>query len=185
MSKLVFLFVAVFGLIHFSFGQHCPFDNTGILVVQVIDATTNLERTDIVPYLVTGASKKEEQLGIEEDHDFMQNNKLLLDDTDFYINPSSTIKDWKPTMGLDSIRYTFAEDHFIRTISMDLIHNFDSLLIRVKDGDGNDLGVQYHVKPEDIFDLHENIGEKWTTINELGETPNPLTPFTQLITITL
>ena len=167
-----------------SIAQHCPFDNTGILVVQVIDKKTNKRIGNLTPYLKI----VEDSLYYTKKPVSVENYSSIYPFSQaaaqFVPNPARTKEDWIPGYHFDSIHYTFAGDSYIRPVSMDL-NFYYNMEIRIRDEDGNDLNVSYKVKPEDYFDLHLNIGDNWTEITELGCTPPTYFSFHHTITIEL
>ena len=147
-----------------SFSQHCPFDNAGILVLEVKDAEAgNQIRQNLRICLVDFQGelvcdyKNEEQC--------------------FVLNPDSTSKDWY-AYNFEKIRYSFAEDNYILPLSMDF--QGEGLAIQIVDTSGKYKSQKISISADSFFDLHDNIGN-WTEIDELMETPELAEPFVRLI----
>jgi len=159
--------------------QHCPFDGTAILVVDVRDAETQDKikglRLTIVDENGDPVSQKiQEEIGAE----FKE--ALLV----FCENPARTDPDWKP-YAFKSIRYSFAKDNYVLPLARP--YGAKTYLIKVEDVDGEANGAYQGatraVKPEDYFDLHDNVG--WPHIRDNPETLPPTQEFRHTIVIQL
>lgn len=161
-----------------AFAQHCPFDNSGLLVVKIIDTKTKKPIKGLQPYLTIGLSSydRKETKNHQSLYPFSKGDSL------FVLNPKHTDKNWTEGYHLEKINYSFAKGHFIRPISMDLKDN-GSLSIGVIDKNGGNLGVYYSLTREDFYDLHDNFGHNWFEISKLKSTPPPSKPFNKLIII--
>ncbi len=133
--------------------QHCPFDNLGILVVCVIDAETNIPIDEVSISLVDKSGSPMKDWKDEWYH--------------LVKNPERTDPNWGDYQ-FKTIRYSFAEDHFILPISLSLEN--DELFIKVESL-GNQFETKFHsLSADDFFDLHENIGN-WSELRNLKESP--------------
>lgn len=160
--------------------QHCPFDNTGILVVRLVDAETGEKISGYVPVLgMRNVQTQQEGKNGQNPSDlypFTKNQET------FVPNPATTDENWlSDDYRFEKVRYSFAENDFIRPISMDLADY--ELIIRVKNESGEWMNIERIVESNEIIDLHKNIGGNWPDIYDLGETPPLSTPFTGLIII--
>ncbi|KOF01671.1 hypothetical protein OB69_16380 [Roseivirga seohaensis subsp. aquiponti] len=175
---------SVFSLYIFSLSltyasaQHCPFDNSGLLVVSIVDAKTKKPVTHIQPYLTIKSDSYDTKEAKTQAsvYPFSQGDSL------FVLNPKHTDKKWTDGYQLQKINYHFAKGYFIRPISMDL-ENIDNLNIGAFNKNGEDLGIYYTVTAQDFYDLHDNFGHNWFEISKLKSTPAPSHPFNKLIVI--
>lgn len=177
MKSIFSLFILLYSFVN-AFAQHCPFDNSGILVVSIVDAKTKKPITHIQPYLTIKSdsySKKETKIQASV-YPFSQGDSL------FVLNPKHTDKKWTDGYQLQKINYHFAKGYFIRPISMDL-EDIDNLNIGAFNKNGEDLGIYYTVTAQDFYDLHSNFGHNWFEISKLKSTPTPSKPFNKLIVI--
>lgn len=147
--------------------QHCPFDNTAILVAEVRDRESGEKLTRL------SLSLRDEtgEIVIDRGKDTLT----------FCLNPDSIADDWYP-YNFQKIRYSFAEDNYILPLSFDFAGK--KLFLQVNDPSGNYPSVAYALSAEDFYDLHENIGD-WTELHALKETPPPHPAFDRLIRIAL
>lgn len=159
--------------------QHCPFDGTAILVVDIRDAGTQdkikgLRLTIVDENGHPVSQKMQEQIGSE----------FVLTPLIFCENPVRTDPDWRP-YAFKSIRYSFAKDNYILPLARP--NGAKTYLIKVEDVDGKANGSYRGgtraVKPEDYFDLHDNVG--WPHIRDNPETLPPAQEFRHTIVIQL
>ncbi|MBR9920982.1 MAG: hypothetical protein GYB31_09095 [Bacteroidetes bacterium] len=150
----------------FAKAQHCPFDNMAILVVDVIKAKSGVAPDPVQISLC-------DSLG--QTIDGWHGEPLI-----FVPNPERTNAEWD-LRSFNTIRYGFAEDHFILPLSHSL--KKEALYIKVEyTGMVEEKFFLHRLSPNDFFDLHENIGD-WTETFTRPQTPE--VPFDKLIQITL
>lgn len=147
--------------------QHCPFDNTAILVAEVRDRGSGEKLTRL------SLSLRDEtgEIVIDRGKDTLT----------FCRNPDSIAGDWYP-YDFQKIRYSFAEDNYILPLSF--VFAGQKLFLHVSDPSGKYPSVAYALSADDYYNLHDNIGD-WTDLHELKETPPPYPPFDRLIRISL
>lgn len=162
-------FSLIFGLLStvMLVAQHCPFDNTAILVAEVRDRESGEKLTRLSLSLRDEAG----EIVVDRGKDTLA----------FCLNPDSISGDWYP-YNFQKIRYSFAEDNYILPLSFDFAGQ--QLFLHVNDPSGKYPSVAYALSAEDYYDLHENIGD-WTDLYALKETPPPLPAFDRLIRIAL
>lgn len=147
--------------------QHCPFDNTAILVAEVRDRESGEKLTRL------SLSLRDEtgEIVIDRGKDTLT----------FCLNPDSIAGDWYP-YNFQKIRYSFAENNYILPLSFDFAGK--KLFLHVSDPSGKYQSVAYPLSVDDYYNLHDNIGD-WTDLHALKETPSPYPAFDRLIRIAL
>lgn len=177
--RVLFVLVALFVWTAGAWAQHCPFDGTAILVVDVRDAETREQIRELRLTIVDEdgrlvLQKSQAHIGSE-----FTEVPLV-----FYRNPARTAPDWRP-YEFEKIRYGFAGDSYILPLAR--YRGSEVRMIKVEDIDGEANGG-YHcgihvVKADDYFDLHDNVG--WPNIRNNAETLPPREEFHHTILILL
>lgn len=159
--------IVLFSTQSFSLAQHCPFDNAAILVVDVSDLISDADIESL------HISLTDTNFTVLNDYD---GHKLV-----FKKNPEKTTQDWYPN-NLTKVRYSFAVDNYI-LIFPNEAKFYNETFIKVEYSRNNiNQMYTYKVSKQDVFDVHENIGN-WTDLNTLLETPKPLDDFHHTITV--
>lgn len=167
MRTIIILLILLSIHINSVFSQHCPFDNMGILVVNVTDACTGIQLNDVVISLQDSSG----QVLVNFDKEKMY----------FVKNPDKT-GDWYP-YNHKKLRYSFAKDYFILPVVFEK-KTYNSFIVVERKTKKYDYIVKYKITKNDIFDLHDNVGD-WTELSKQKETPKPAQEFKHLITIEL
>ena len=161
--------IILFSIQSLSFAQHCPFDNAAILVVDISDLLADSE-IDSLRITLTDTN-----FTVLKNYDGYE---LI-----FKKNADKTTEDWYPN-NLDKVRYSFAEDNYILIFPNDAKFYKDTFIkVEYLKVDVFEM-FTYKVNKNDVFDVHENIGN-WTEINNLFETPKPRDEFHHTIKVEL
>jgi hypothetical protein len=157
----------------FTTPQHCPFDNMCIIVVNPMD----LQSRRIIDDLTI--SLQDSSGNVLKNWD---DSPLI-----FKRNPPKTDPKWAP-FNLMAIRYSFAKDYYIRTLTCSKGDSGEDIYLVLED---SSMTRQTHYKKlvlkldkKYFYSLHDNVG-KWTSIASQQETPAPQEPFTKRMMIGL
>jgi hypothetical protein len=177
--RVLFALAALFIWVAGAWAQHCPFDGTAILVVDVRDAETREQIRELRLTIVDEAGRL--VLQKSQAHIGSEFTEVPLV---FYRNPTRTDPDWRP-YEFEKIRYSFARDDYILPLAR--YHGSELRMIKVEDIDGEANGRYlcgiHVVKADDYFDLHDNVG--WPNIRNNPETLPPREEFHHTILILL
>jgi hypothetical protein len=177
--SVLFALGGIFMVAASAWAQHCPFDGTAILVVDVRDAET---REPIKGLRLTIVDEDGRQvLQKSQTHIGSEFTEVPLV---FIRNPARTDPDWRP-YEFEKIRYSFAGDNYILPLAR--YRGEAARLIKVEDIDGEANGRYlcgiHVVKADDYFDLHDNVG--WPNIRNNPETLPPREKFHHTILVLL
>lgn len=134
---------------------------------------------------VTGAQIDDLTISLQDSSGIILKNfddSLLL----FKPNPPQTDRAWFPYNHM-LIRYGFAGDHYIRTLSCQQAEQGEIWLVledRSKSRGEKYKTVKIKLDPANFYQLHDNVGD-WTKISKEKETPAPDEPFDKLLTLKL
>jgi len=138
-----------------GFSQHCPFDNLGIIVVDVRDSVSGEKIDNLFIHLM-------DKNGITIE-DFMH-RKLI-----FVKNPVRNAQTWKE-YDFGKIRYSFADDNYILPLPLQFYGL--NYFIEVKDTVNSVYKTRkIQVEKDFIYDLHPDVGHCWIEMLKFVETP--------------
>ena len=147
--------------------QHCPFDNTGLLVVNVVMEKGYLNQLKILRPILTYVDNQNKEVRVP----FMSNRF----ETDYF--------SWKRNhYNALHLRFDFAKNYFVTPIP---ISDCKDLAIHLEDEKGNIVVEKKSIKKDAIYDLHKNYGHNWSDFGKKDTIPTPKNKFDKLITITV
>jgi hypothetical protein len=147
--------------------QHCPFDNTGLLVVNVVMEKGHLNQLRILKPILTYIDNQNEEVSVPF--------KLNLYETDYY--------SWKINhYNASHLRFDFAKNYFVVSVP---ISDCKNLTIHLEDEKGKIVVEKKPIKKDAIYDLHKNYGHNWSDFGNKDTIPKPKNEFDKLITITV
>lgn len=162
-----------------AWAQHCPFDGSSILVVEVKDAETQARIEGLRLTIVD----QNGDLVVQETQERIGSEYIEIPLV-FIANPPRTDPNWEPYQ-FKKIRYSFAGDNYILPLRR---HQKDEIyVIKIEDIDGEENGsypcsirvVQF----SDYFPLCGNVG--WPNIPNNPQTLPPKDEFDHTISIQL
>lgn len=174
--------LAIFMSTTTTFAQHCPFDNTCILVLQIVN--NDDFKDGVTPYLTPIKKNKLLTLLNNKSYSYSEFYPFSERDSTFFKNRKETIFDTTSRYCFKCMSYSFAKDHYVRPISLDF-KEYNNLAIAFKNNKGEILDFIYKLKPGDFYDLHAAFGHNWFDAMHMKTTPPPAVPFNNLITVSL
>lgn len=151
-----------------SNAQRSPFDNSGVLIVQVVDADTGKALTDHTPVLEPMAQHYKSGSSLGELARFMgfENTAENGYRTPFHLNPESQPEGADMNLPFDEIHFQNLGSVFVLFVSLDL--KDEHLQIGLYNEDGSWVAPPTIVEEKHYFDVYENMYGHWENVFENG-----------------